>query len=129
MKGKMKKNCLFLLMLLITACSKPRADEIMTDVIFTVVLPDDVESIKINGELKCVNINTKEEVTQSSIQTSIFEQSMLKGLYTVHFNGTVICRQSGSSEEKSKRMRGYIENAVFLKPSESCKINVKLYEP
>lgn len=119
-----KYALLALLVFSLFACRKDDVENIMTNITFSVQLPEEVHDFKINAELKCININTGEEVRRADVKELSFMQKMLKGYYIVHLNGVVVYEEAASGKVISKKIRGYIDDAIFLKNEQAFVIPV-----
>lgn len=113
------KTYLITLVLLCTAfaCSEDSVEVIMTTVSFHATLPEEIHNYKVNAELKCININTGEKLFKGGIKNLSFMQKMQKGYYIIHLNGVIVYKDTASGKMTSKRIRGYIDDAVFLNDS------------
>lgn len=124
----MKKNNYILLsafVFCVVACSKSNTgDDIMTHVSFRIILPKNVKIEKMNAELKCINVNTKEEIKKTGINGLSFQERMIKGFYIIHLDGVIIYKKDNSSQKTVKKIRGYIDDAMLLGHKQECKIPI-----
>ena len=122
----MIKKYAFIVVLIFSlfACREDDVESIMTNITFSIQLPEEVHDFKINAELKCININTGEEVQRADVKELSFMQKMLKGYYIVHLNGVVVYEEAASGKVISKKIRGYIDDAIFLKNEQAFVIPV-----
>lgn len=108
-----------LLLLSLTACKPMERAEVMSEVTFEIEYPAGIEPAELSYQLKYDNHNTRVTTTRNSITTPTYQDELLRGLYTVHVEGTCLL-PSG----EIIRIRGVENDQLFLARQERCLIKL-----
>lgn len=88
----------------------------MSDVVFGFKLPEGRQPKRLHLEMTCTNINSREVFAGHNVEgAGEMRLSLMRGIYIVLVEGTMVYEEGG--EERSCRLRGYMENLHFLEPA------------
>lgn len=110
---------LLLLSWLLSACQPMERAEVMSEVTFRLEYPAEMEWVKLSYQLSYSNHNTGVNTIRNSITSATYQDQLLRGLYTIHVEGTAILRSG-----EVIQVRGVESDQLFLDSHNSCGIKL-----
>lgn len=99
----------------------------MTQLELSLQLPEGIQPEALQLELLCSNVNTGERITQSGITQLQLSQRLLRGLYNLSLEGTII--YSDSRGRHVQRLQGRAEYLQLLRGTEQHRLTLELLRP
>lgn len=101
------------------ACRPIDSAEVMSEVTFKMIAPINEPIVQQSYQIKYLNHNTRVTTTRGSISTAQYQDQLLRGLYTIHVEGTLLL-----SNGQTIRMRGVEADQLFLDNIVECKVKL-----